>query len=379
VIAARSAGRVYVPSRSRTLLLILGASLIVWPTTFSSWSTQSGERLEAELFLFDDQQTRRAGRPVVYLDQNKWVQVAQAIHAPERVHSSELEPTRRLIELTKAKAVILPISSGHWIETGPVYGDRRDRLAASMIGLSRGWIMRDPLDVRALELAALFANRRSLETPSIAESVFTLDHRALYAGSMPGVVGDSDLPPKTASWVDVLSGASAIFAVLLENARVLSPEGAEATRRWAVAHQEAAQLLASSPDLRAKSPEFTLRWFLQDLGLHLQAPASASGVTAEEFGLWLHSQTEAHLALLPYLGRARDIVHRRLLNPRDEWSNNDLIDLLFLPCAAGYADHVVCERKTAADLQAVNRNRVQGAAIHRTVADLLGALKDGAS
>ncbi len=121
--------------------------------------TQWDEVLETEVFLADNQHARRADRPVVYLDQNKWVQVAQAIHAPERVHPGELDATRAVVELAETKSIILPVSSGHWIETGPVYGARRERLASSMVRLSRGWIMRDPLGVRTLELVALFANR----------------------------------------------------------------------------------------------------------------------------------------------------------------------------------------------------------------------------
>ncbi|MDQ6613641.1 MAG: hypothetical protein M3083_02480 [Actinomycetota bacterium] len=339
--------------------------------------TEWGDELETELFLFDDQQERRTGRPVVYLDQNKWVQVAQAIHAPERVHLPELGPTRQLIELAAAKEVILPISSGHWIETGPLYGHRRDHVAASMVGLSRGWIMRDPVLVRMLELVSLFKCRRSSLMPVIDEPVFTLDHRAVYFEAMPSL-GHSSLPPEVAMWVDVLSGASAIFAVLLEDDAVCSHEGAEATRRWAEEHQQAANVLASNSGVRTTSREFTLRWFLKDLWLDLGVATSTANVNVEEFGEWLESEAEADVAMLPYLGRAREVVHRRMLNAQDTWTSNDLIDLLFLPCAAGYADHVVCERKTAADLRAVRR-KDEGAAVHRTVAELLRALESHAS
>ena len=51
------------------------------------------------------------------------------------------------------------------------------------------------------------------------------------------------------------------------------------------------------------------------------------------------------LAELPYLGRAREVTHYRLMNAQDAWEANDLDDLHHLACAAGYADIVVGEKK----------------------------------
>lgn len=49
----------------------------------------------------------------------------------------------------------------------------------------------------------------------------------------------------------------------------------------------------------------------------------------------------------PYLGRAREVLHDRLVNADDRWEGNDLSDLQFLSCAAGDCDVVVGERKHA--------------------------------
>jgi len=40
----------------------------------------------------------------------------------------------------------------------------------------------------------------------------------------------------------------------------------------------------------------------------------------------------------------REVLHERHLNKGTVWRRNDLTDMVYLSCAAGYADFVVCER-----------------------------------
>ena len=55
--------------------------------------------------------------------------------------------------------------------------------------------------------------------------------------------------------------------------------------------------------------------------------------------------------------------YSRLSNPNDHWHEHDLIDVLFLPCAAEYGDYVVCEKKTADYLWRTGRKRPGGAVV----------------
>lgn len=337
--------------------------------------TQWDAELAAEVFDHDDQHARRAGRPVVYLDQNKWIQISMALHRPERVHTPELGPTRRLIDLAHGNEVILPISSGHWIETGPIYGERRTRLAAEMVGLSRGWLMRDPLLVRASELSTLFGSQRQASIAPSADEVFTLDPRQLHAGlSTRYEERHPNLPAQVVELVHTLSGASAAFAVLLENERTHSPEGIAAATRWATLHQRFAEHLARESATRPHVRALTLHRFLADLGRDLPQAAHDAGLTPGDFAAWLRSQADADIAQLPYLGRERDVIHLRLLNAQDRWERNDLIDMLFLPCAGGYADYVVCENQTADYLRRVARGRPAAAAVCASINELVRAL-----
>lgn len=335
--------------------------------------TTSDHELEVEVFANDDQLARGSGRPVVYLDQNKWIQIACAVHRPELVQGPELAPTLRLIELAHSKYVILPISSGHLIETGSTYGQRRSDLAAEMVGLSREWIMRDPLRVRASELRTLFERTPDAPVAQITGPVFTLDPHALYAESTDRHIPKG--PGLAPEWVDLigaLSGAQAVFAVLLENER--TREGVQAAASWAAGHQRFATHLATEPATRPHLRALTLHRFLADLGDGPMQAAHEAGWSPSDYGSWLGSRADADIAQLPYLGRKREVIHLRLLNAQNAWDPNDLIDMLFLPCAAGYADYVVCERQAGDYLQRVARSRSAGATVVTSIRELLDAL-----
>jgi len=333
--------------------------------------TPGGRTIEVELFWFDDQRTRQRGRPVVYLDQNKWVQLAQALVRPDRVRdSAEREATLALVALARQGTLILPLSSGHYIETGPLYEDRRRQLASNMVELSSGWIMRDPLTVRMQELVLSFHSQGS--PASIRQPVFTLDPAALETrGELPPERSGGSLEDTT----DVLANASARFAVLLENSRIKNPEGDAYTAEWAAAQQGWADALAGDRAARGRARSITLGVFLTDLGQHLTSACIAAGVTEEAFRCWLHGTPDEHLKQLPYLGRAREVHYQRLMNPQDRWHPHDLIDWMYLPLAAGYADHVVCENSHAHQLRRAQRAVLTpGAEVHTSFGQLLSAL-----
>lgn len=336
--------------------------------------TPRDEELEAEVFDSADLVERRAGRPVVYLDQNKWVQIALALHRPERVHGPELAATFRVIEMAHAKELILPISSGHSIEIGPLYGRRRLDIAVQMVGMSRGWIMTDPLRVRASELRALFGSLDDDSIGPIKQPVFTLDSRQFHAETpAPYLPTRPGLPPAAMLLVDALTSTQAVLAVLLENEG--SPrEGVDEASRWASLHQQLASHLATERASKQHLRTMTLLAFLSDLGDDLLHALHESGMTSSEYEHWLGERADGDIAQLPYLGRKRELVHRRLLNAQIKWGVNDLVDVLFLPCAAGYADYVVCEKQTGDYLQKVRGDRSGGARVFTSIAALIAAL-----
>lgn len=77
---------------------------------------------------------------------------------------------------------------------------------------------------------------------------------------------------------------------------------------------------------------------------------------------------------MPAIGRIQEITAQRLSNPQYPWRPNDLSDMHFLSCAAGYADFVLAEAATTHDLRRAEPRVPAGARICRSPAELVDAL-----
>lgn len=311
---------------------------------------------------------------VIYLDQNKWVQVAQAVNAPDKLTVRDLDAALRLVQLARRGDVLLPLSSGHWIETGPLDRRRREHVATQMVGLSRGWIMRDPLRVTESEIARLLGGNEKIP------ETFTLDSRELYAEPMGRYVPkEGGLPADSVDLINAITGVQSIMAVLLENERTKDAAGVLAAQRWAAIHTSFSKQLNAGRYSRETKREMTVGAFIQDLGHGLADAAKRAGWTMAELESWAKLRADEEFALVPYLGLRREITHARLVNVDDPWHEHDLVDMLYLPCAAAYADYLVCEKKTADYLRRAGRKRPEGADIYTSIAELVGVLEGSGS
>lgn len=63
------------------------------------------------------------------------------------------------------------------------------------------------------------------------------------------------------------------------------------------------------------------------------------GLSPDDLSHWIRD-AEHELPRLPFLGRLHEVMYRRLRDANITWGANDLNDLMFLSCAAGYADVV---------------------------------------
>lgn len=313
-------------------------------------------------------------RPVVYLDQNYWIDLARVRTGT----TSQLTCVRRelceeVIALARAGEVILPLSSGHAVETAKASGQRRSNLARTQLELSHGWQMRSPLLVRRRELLQLFSTDRAAEQGT---DTFTLLPQALWSDS------NGPYPPPAATptgpmdgLINRLSWVMAIAEVLLNEEREVSAEGADIAARWAASFQELAQYIPGNPKARARLRDLSRIRFITDMGTDVAKAASLAGLTPEEFSEWLSGQAESDFHRAPALGRIREVLHLRLRNSDDTWEANDLNDLLYLATAAGYADVVVCERKTANYLNQVVAQVPAGAAVFRRLEDAIELIR----
>ena len=76
------------------------------------------------------------------------------------------------------------------------------------------------------------------------------------------------------------------------------------------------------------------------------------------------------LRRLPYAARFSEVIAERWLIDGDRWTDHDLFDLMYLSCAAGYADYVVSEKKMGHLLREVRLRVPSGAEVFSRLRDL---------
>jgi len=342
----------------------LGASVV-------RFETRTGDRLEAEL----PQAGRGApldGRPVIYLDQNHWSTLARTLYQPETVRSAEREAAEFLIALVDRRRVVLPMSSAHMGETCQwTDHTRRYQLALTILKLSRGWQLSDPLVLRNRELRQSLATSAGMQRLSPAAPI-TLEPGAVHAGREPRLPSEPELPLEFALAARALSSVSTTFDVMLDAEPVFPlpvPEWAEKLQRFT-------DWLATEPRDPVQRRNRTKVAFLSDLRHELALAATQLGLTQAELAAWFEPLGDETIAKMPSLGIFREILHEKLLNPSTSWEENDLIDMMYMSCATAYADFVVAERNLTSHLRNALRRLGRPQMVYRSLVELAPILGD---
>lgn len=305
---------------------------------------------------------RTGGRPVVYLDQNHWIHLGWHLHTPERVPSAEREACQRIIELGLAGAVVLPLSAAHMTETGRSDGLRRRHAALTMLQLTRGWQMHSPLRVRQRELLSQFD-----VVPPVAESwPFSRQPNVIFAdrAGADRYRANPALPAPARLLTERMASTSAIFAELLEDEiDEHALNGVERAGRWAGFLQQLADR-CSSDRLNARQIDANATLALvSDLRVEIAEAAAKAGRSPTDVERWIERVSSEGLDALPFLWWLREAISHKLKDARNRWEPNDLNDLTFLACAAGYADVVVGEKATINLLSRSAHLRTDGPAL----------------
>ncbi len=296
-----------------------------------------GQEVEAELPRRTAE--RADDRVVVYLDQNHWSQLARARRDPPPRDTRPHEAAAALEALVASRSIVVPASGGNFVETVPLYGQRRVRLAETIVGVSRGWQMRHPLDVRRAELHACLS-----DGPVVTEDVFAPGADSAFAFTAPKTRA-MDLPDWLAEIAPHIPKILGLYETLVEptpiNENAAVAEQLAGT--WASAFAELAARLASSEASRDQAWRAVHANLLLDHLADVSSVASELAITTEE-AITRLCATDDPLGRAPFLSRMRAWLFARVRNPQQGWESNDLIDGMYLCCAAGYADLVVGER-----------------------------------
>lgn len=282
----------------------------------------------------------RAGRPTVYLDQNHWSTMAAARHGHRPIRSEEMQAAHALAELAQSGRVLLPVSAAHLVETTPLHGRPRVALAGTVLTLGRGWQMRNPLHIRVEEV---FRAVRGAD-PQAAE-VFAPGADRFFgrAHSEP-----SAAPPRTpleqlASAVPTVLG---LYDAVIDQEAIPDEGGVAkaAAESWARNFAELAVKLKEAAESIEVVRRVAYSNVLADMVDDIIRVAGAAKISPEKVFDRLVAEDDP-VAAMPFLGQMRQMLFARLRNVGQRWESTDLMDIMFLSCAAGYADLVVGERQ----------------------------------
>jgi len=344
----------------------IAMSLFDWEKWWVTSITKRGHVIFAEGYSPNTENP--LGRlPAVYLDQNHWSTVALAMVDPGKVKSeTELAAAYELVRLGSDAGIVLPLSSGHMLETGGLVGDKRYDLAVAMASLSGGWQLRHPVNVWRQEAAQVLADVIRVPRPEKALRVICLDpNAALSSGKRP-----EDFDPDSAELFLLMLTCSSVLVDLL-----LDPERTERgdLSKW-LAHQRkvTAELAAITGPKEAKRKMALRRFWEGDLQAFHNGYADLRA--DRPFPELTDQQLAKHLTTMPMVGYLSGLFTQRYVSATTVWKRNDLLDMMFLSCAAGYADFVAAEAHTGTQLAQLQRARGGPQTVFTTLHDLVEAL-----
>jgi hypothetical protein len=316
----------------------------------------------------DDQGPRR---PTVYLDQNKWRIVADAIRNPEHIKDAkEREAARELLRYGQDDGVVLPLSGGHLLETSALHSERRYVIGVTIAAVVAGWQMRHPMDVWRQEAVASLGRRlddvpphECNERPVVTTEPYAWMENQSGFGLGPAPEGTTDL------FFSMLGAP----AVMVQN--LIDPEPIERvrTRAWVETNARITNQFKSVRLPKAQKRATARRRFWNDnLGVYRAAHARAFGrhdvPTLSDKGLRAFLNEEPMTSLLS------ELFITRFVDESTRWADNDLIDMLYLACAAAYCDFVVTEKKTGTHLRQIQRSQGKPVTVHTNLQSLVEAL-----
>lgn len=311
-----------------------------------------------------DRPRRRRG-VVLQTGEERW----EAI--PEDVKKkSEIEPARQLIRLARDAGVAIPLSAANIRETGALFGDKRYELGFAMGSLAGGWMMRHPISVRRFELAQCLAQELGIKVPRSAQRrVFTLEPYAIYDNEPDaGLLSATDLKLFELAQIS----PSVILDVLLDPEKL--PSAAPA--KWVAVNQQITDMLRDSTLPKKQKEDYAYAYSWLDYSGSVLEAITLLGLDRTDIGQLTITDISRLLKSMKMTGIYTLIAMRRHTNKKTQWSSNDLTDMIFLSCAAAYADFVAAEKRTAEDLRQAHQTRGTRNNVFPTIESLVKALEE---
>lgn len=294
--------------------------------------------------------SNRNDKIAVYLDQNQWSTLAGVTRQGSTKQDSEAKACEDLARLAFTDQLILPLSFAHVSETRQWYdAPKRYQLALTQTKLSKGWILRHPAEVRQLEV------RRSFEKLYATECLLPLEVLTLHASAITSdrtAIGSRlttlpNLPVSLMADHMHILNCSVNVDTLMDS----EPEIREHNPNWVRKNTDFQKWVGDNLKESQQRRKATRMFFLVDVRTEVARAATRANLSTQQLEDWLLKRANTELQEMPALGMFGEALHDKTVNAKAKWEDNDLVDLFYLTCAAGYCDKIVCEKETAGVLR----------------------------
>ncbi|MBM9468407.1 hypothetical protein [Nakamurella leprariae] len=313
------------------------------------------------------------GRPSVYLDQNQWRTVADAMHDPSRVRNpDERRAARDLIRLANDGGIVLPLSTGHLVETAGLNGDRRYEIGVAMAHLASGWQIRNPLDLWQHECEVSIRKHLGLTQNAPILHPIVTEPGALFGRETS--LGITDQTPELAKFIAMLTMPSVILDALLDPDRM--PR--DSLTKWVTHHTKiTAQIHAEHLPKEQRRRLARRRYWNENISYYTAAYRRLTYAT--DFPTFSDRELSRLFTDSPMVGLVSELFIRRFTDHMNKWKRNDLVDMFHLASAAGYARYVCAEVHTGTQLRDAQRALGRPQTVFTSLNDLVTAVRrDGA-
>jgi hypothetical protein len=293
---------------------------------------------------------------VIYLDQNKWIELAQAVHGKANTH---LLPIVDFVQQIKASGLAtFPLSLAHHMETSKrLDAGQQERLGRMMWEISDGCTFASPKAILQSEIDAALVRtfQRTLNVRPLELVGKGLAHATAKSG-MRFTVKDPDsvVPENTRLELEQFANRVFDYSVLTGTtpwgpAPRPRPDLSAPGRQFVANMAELREKLADvSDDLRRRTIYARLMVEIYD---DLVAALTLHGFSIDEFAaLGLESGYEGYIRFLEALPSVRVNAHlytKWLQNPQLPFRENDLNDWYYVGAAVAHADVVVTDKHLA--------------------------------
>ena len=204
------------------------------------------------------------------------------------------------------------------------------------------------------------------------EGVITLRPDSLHESRAEHIRAPKDFPPDLALAYRAAVSATSLIEAMLDQDH-LTPDSVNS---WELANQDFSDWL-DDEDREADPKRRCVDLFLlADLQQVIAEESLAAGITPEQMTAWIEQRFAHDLATLPATGLYREMMHNKHLNKGYRWEHNDLVDMTYLSCAAGYCDVVVCERSAAAAINSGQQRLGRKRSVFRNLREALPVIAE---